>query len=180
MPRRLSDADWMQRLIGRAGSQRKAAEQLGVSPSMVGRVARGERGGGRYREEAKKGARGRRVTPPAPTPKTPRRVRQPVRQTVERGSRVTVARSARLFGREVERSQELGRALSGVVVSGTFARSYRNRGGAWSGSLAISTPTDEQIEMLMAGNTEGVLEALREVYSWVGGGRIHSMTYTDR
>lgn len=183
MARRLSDADWMARFVARAGTQRAAAEQLGVSPSLIGRIVRGERNGARFREAARAGARGRRVTPPPPTSRTPRRVRQPVRTpTRGDGSRV-MTKSPRLAAREMEKTVEAGRSVQGFTVYAIAQRNSdtpsRHRTGSWTGALSIAAPNDDQLAALMEGNADAVAVALREQYPWVGDLEILSITYTD-
>lgn len=179
---RLSDADWMARFVGRVGSQRKAAEALGVSPSMVGLIVRGKRSGARYRDAARAGASGKPVAPPAPTPRTPRRVRRPVRQGTSGGGSRIMTSSPRLAAQEVRRTVAAGRAVAGFTVSLSAQRAdrYRHKSDqGWVGSLTIKDMTDEQLATLQAGDTDGVLVALRRDHSWLGDARIFSITYTD-
>lgn len=180
---RLSDSAWMGRFVERVGSQRAAAAQLGVSPSMVSKVVRGLRSGERYRDAARAGASGRKVTPPPPTAKTPRRVRRSARiPTTTGGSRI-VAKSAGVFGREIGRSRAAGRVPRGLTVTLTDvdrSAQYRHKGpGKWSGALGLTHLTSDQIDRLANGTIEDVLSVLREEHPWLGSGRISGVTFED-
>lgn len=164
-----SDAEIMRAAIAKAGSQSRVAQQLGISKSMVGRVARGERSGARYRAAAQDITSGRQVTPPPPTSRTPKRVRQPVRRPRPGGGqRVSMrGRGARgaLFQREASRAPSIDH-LGGIVLTATVAREsgYARRGGStWHGSLEI---TPEQFDRVRGGfATWG--DVLHESRPWV-------------
>lgn len=177
-----SDAEVMRRFVAAVGSQRAAAEQLGISKSMVGLIIKGKRSGARFREAAQIGAQGGPVTPPAPGPRTPRRVRQPVRTPLpDGGSRVTT-RSPKLAGREVEKSWQAGREVYGVSVQVVAQRaaSYRHKSDmGWTGTLTIEHPTDEQLEMLMSGDADGVVGSLLVDRPWLEDATIIGITFTD-
>lgn len=180
---RLSDAEWMSRYVQRTGTQRAVAAQLGVSPSMVSKIIKGERSGARYRDAARAGATGRKVTPPPPTSRTPRRVRQPVRRPGRDGRSRVVTQSPRVAAREVQRSRDAGRSLTGFTVTVTNAvRSgkYRHKNDqGWSGPLTVAHPTDDQLAALTQGTRDDVLRALRQDYPWLGRGRIAGITWED-
>lgn len=180
---RLSDSEWMRRFVARVGSQRAAAGQLGVSSSLVGKVVKGQRSGERYRDAARAGAAGRTVTPPPPTARTPRRVRQPVRRPGRDGRSRVVTGSPRVAGREVERSVSEGRVMSGftvTVIGAQRANNYRHKNDrGWSGALSIPTPTEDQLAMLTQGTEDDMLQALREHHPWLGGGHITGITWED-
>lgn len=180
---RLSDADWMSRFVTRAGSQRAAAEQLGVSPSTVSKVIRGQRNGTRYRDAARAGAAGRRISPPAPTARTPRRVRGPVRRPSREGKERVVTGSPRAAGREVERSINTGRTVEGFTVNisgATRSGGYRHKNDrGWSGPLTVPHPSESELTQLTAGTEDDILDVLRHHFPWLGGGSIHAITWED-
>lgn len=180
---RLSDREWMARFAQRVGSQRAAADQLGVSPSTVSKIIRGQRNGERYREAARAGANGRRVVPPPPTSRTPRRVRRPARTEMPDGRSRVVTKSARVAGREVERARSMGRQPQGftvTLVNAERSQQYRHKSaGTWSGALTMADLTDDQVDRLTNGADADVLGVLREQYPWLGTGQVHGITWED-
>lgn len=173
----------MGRFVERVGSQRAAAAQLGVSPSMVSKVVRGLRSGERYRDAARAGATGRKVAPPPPTAKTPRRVRRSARiPTTAGGSRI-VTKSTGVVAREIDRSRAAGRTPRGLTVTllgVDRSAQYRHKGaGKWSGALSVSHLTGDQLDRLSGGDTADVLAVLREEHPWLGQGQIAGLTFED-
>jgi len=177
-----SDAEMMQRFVAAAGSQRAAAERLGISKSMVGLITKGKRSGARYREAAEAGSRGESVSAPPPGPRTPSRVRQPVRNPLPDGGSRVITRSPNLAGREVEKSWNAGREVQGfsVQVVAQRAAAYRHKSDmGWTGTLTIEHPTDDQLEMLMSGNADGVVGALLVDKPWLEDAQIVGITFHD-
>ena len=173
----------MSRFVERAGSQREVAARLGVSPSLIGKIIKGQRNGERYRDAARAGATGRRVTPPPPTSRTPRRVRQPVRRQGRDGRSRVITKSPRIAGREVQRSVDTGRSVSGFTVTipgGKRSGDYRHKNDrGWDGPLTVPYPTPGQLDQLARGTRDDVLGVLREQFPWLGGGRIAGITWED-
>lgn len=164
---KVSDAEWMRRFVARAGSQRAAAEQLNITKSMVGRVARGERSGARYRDAARAGAQGRKITPPPPSRRTPKRVRQPVRQPrPDRGRMAQVGprgTRGKLLGQEIGRARRNGWSIEPITISIRTTRAANYYGGEWSGAITID-PTEDNLDMIENGDLIG---AIQSEHPWV-------------
>ena len=173
----------MARFVARAGSQRAAAQQLGVSPSTVSKVIHGQRNGARYRDAARAGAAGRSVAPPPPTSRTPHRVRGRVRNPGREGRERVTTRSPRVAGREVDRTITAGRIVRGFTVTVTNAQragGYRHkRDHGWSGPLTIDLPSADELDRLGNGTKDDVLGVLRDHFPWLGGGSIRGITWED-